>query len=476
MVQEGVVLGHLISERGIQVDKAKVEVIAQLPIPINVKGVRSFLGHAGFYRRFIKDFSKIAKPLTMLLLKDAPFLFTNECIEAFNRLKMALISAPIIRSPDWNKPFEIMCDASDLAIGAVLGQREGKALHAIYYASKTLDEAQRNYTTTEKELLAVVYALEKFRPYLVGSKVIVHTDHAALRHLLSKNEAKPRLIRWILLLQEFDLEIKDKRGADNGVADHLSRLQLDTREGFDPPIDDSLPLERLMALHGDTPWYADLANYCACGILPPNMSYQERKKLINDAKNYLWDDPFLFKVDADQILRRCIPNSDFEDVLRHCHSLPCGGHAGPQKTAYKVLQAGFYWPSLFKDAKSFVESCDACQRSGSISKRHEMPQNAILEVELFDVWCIDYMGPFPSSNGFKYILLAVDYVSKWVEAIATVTCDSKPVIRMFTKIIFPRFGVPRAIVSDGGSHFHHHTFDALLRRYGVTHKMKTAYH
>ena len=155
MVNEGVVLGHLISERGIQVDKAKIEVIEKLPPPVNVKGVRSFLGHAGFYRRFIKDFSKIAKPLTQLLLKDATFKFTDVCLESFYRIKEALITAPIIQPPDWNLPFEIMCDASDYAVGAVLGQRKDKVLHAIYYASKTLDGAQVNYATTEKELLAV---------------------------------------------------------------------------------------------------------------------------------------------------------------------------------------------------------------------------------------------------------------------------------------------------------------------------------
>ncbi|XP_056685879.1 uncharacterized protein, partial [Spinacia oleracea] len=260
MVTEGVVLGHLISNKGIQVDRAKVQVIEQLPPPVNVKGVRSFLGHAGFYRRFIKDFSKIVKPLTQLLLKDAPFVFTDACLEAFDRIKQALISAPTIRSPEWDIPFEIMCDASDYAVGAVLGQRKEKVLHAIYYASKTLDEAQVNYATTEKELLAIVYALDKFRTYLIGSKVIVYTDHAALKYLLSKKEAKPRLIRWILLLQEFDLEIRDKKGAENVVADHLSRLRYDDGKGS-TPIDDSFPDDHLLALASQSPWFADFANY-----------------------------------------------------------------------------------------------------------------------------------------------------------------------------------------------------------------------
>jgi hypothetical protein len=224
MVQEGIVLGHKVSKWGIEVDRSKIEVIEQLPPPTNVKGIRSFLGHAGFYRRFIKNFSQIARPLTSLLAKDVPFIFNNECHEAFQILKQALILAPIIQPPDWTLPFEIMCDASDFAVGAVLGQTKDKKHYAISYASKTLTGPHLNYATTKKELLAVVFAIDKFRSYLVGAKVIIYFDHAALKYLLTKKDAKPRLIRWILLLQEFDIEIRDKKGVENLVADHLSRL------------------------------------------------------------------------------------------------------------------------------------------------------------------------------------------------------------------------------------------------------------
>ena len=227
MVKEGIVLGHVVSERGFEVDWAKVQVISTLPPPTSVKGIRSFLGHAGFYRRFIKDFSAISKPLCNLLSKEAQFSFDKACLEAFTILKDKLTEAPILQSPDWTSPFEIMCDASDYAIGAVLGQRVNKKPVAIYYASKTFSEAQLNYTTTEKELLAVVYALDKFRSYIWGSKVVVYTDHKVVRHLLEKKDAKPRLIRWILLLQEFNLEIRDKKGTENVVADHLSRIVVD---------------------------------------------------------------------------------------------------------------------------------------------------------------------------------------------------------------------------------------------------------
>ena len=211
MVIQGIVLGHIVSKTGIEVDKAKVEMISNLPTPKCVRDIRSFLGHAGFYRRFIKDFSAIARPLCTLLAKDVPFAWSQACEDAFVKLKTMLVSPPIMHSPNWSLPFEIMCDASDYAIGAVLGQREDKKAFVIYYASKTLDSAQANYTTTEKEFLAVVFALEKFRSYIVGSPVTVFTDHAALKYLLSKQDTKPRLTRWILLCQEFNLTIKDKK-------------------------------------------------------------------------------------------------------------------------------------------------------------------------------------------------------------------------------------------------------------------------
>ncbi|CAL2255626.1 unnamed protein product [Prunus armeniaca] len=209
---------------GIEVDKSKIGLVRHLPSPTSVREVRSFLGHAGFYRRFIKDFSKISTPLCRLLQKDVPFVFDDECEKAFNHLKELLTSAPIIVPPDWSLPFELMCDASDYALGAVLGQRKDKKPHVIYYASRTLNDAQLNYSTTEKEFLAVVFALDKFRSYLLGTKVIIYSDHATLKYLLTKKEAKPRFIRWMLLLQEFDVEIRDKRGCENVVADHLSCL------------------------------------------------------------------------------------------------------------------------------------------------------------------------------------------------------------------------------------------------------------
>ncbi|GJW92159.1 reverse transcriptase domain-containing protein [Tanacetum coccineum] len=244
MVKEGIILGHKISKKGIEVDKAKIDVISKLPHPTTVKGIQSFLGHAGFYQRFIKDFSKISRPMTHLLEKNTPFIFSEDCILAFQTLKKKLTEAPILIAPNWDQPFEIMCDASDYAIGAVLGQRIEKHFRPIHYASKTMTEAETNYTITEKEMLAVVYAFEKFRSYLIMNKSVVYTNHSALKYLFNKKDAKARLLRWVLLLQEFDLKVIDTKG--NYATDHLSHLENPYENVFDPKeINETFPLETL---------------------------------------------------------------------------------------------------------------------------------------------------------------------------------------------------------------------------------------
>ncbi|GJS21432.1 reverse transcriptase domain-containing protein [Tanacetum coccineum] len=385
-----------------------------------------------------------------------PFLFRQnapkECIEAFETLKMKLTQAPILVAPDWDLPFEIMCDASDFAVGAVLGQ----------------------------QLLAVVYAFEKFRPYLVLSKSIVYTDHSALKYLLAKQDAKPRLLRWILLLQEFDVVIRDKKGAENLAADHLSRLENPHQSELEKKeITETFPLETLgmVTFCGDdnAPWFADFANYHAGNFVIKGMSSQQKRKFFKDVKHYFWDDPFLFKICADQVIRRCVSGQEAFDILKACHSGPTGGHYGANYTAKKIFDSGFYWPTIYKDAHDFVTRCDICQRQGKISQRDEMPQNSIQVCEIFDMWGIDFMGPFPSSRGNKYILVAVDYLSKWVEAKALPTNDARVVCK-FLKSLFARFGAPRAIISDRGTHFCNDQFAKVMLKYGVTHRLSTAYH
>nr|GEV96517.1 hypothetical protein [Tanacetum cinerariifolium] len=298
MCKEGIVLGHKISKSRIKVYRAKVDVIAKLPHPTTVKGVRSFLGHAGFYRRFIQDFSKIARPMTHLLEKETSFVFYKDYINAFDILKKKLTEAPMLVVPDWNLPFKLMCDASDFAIGVVLGQRKTKHFQPIHSASKTMTEAQINYTTTEKEMLSVVYAFEKFRPYLVLSKSIVYTDHSALKYLLSKQDAKPRLLRWVLLLQEFDVTIRDKKGSENLAADHLSRLENPLKDVLEnKDINENFPLETLGSLSsGSTLWFADTTNFHAGNFIKKGLTSQQKNFFFKDVKHYFWDDPYVFRI------------------------------------------------------------------------------------------------------------------------------------------------------------------------------------
>ncbi|GJU63639.1 reverse transcriptase domain-containing protein [Tanacetum coccineum] len=310
MVKEGIVLGHKILKYGIEVDKAKVD---------------------------------------------------------FKILKKKLTEAPILVASDWDLPFEIMYDASDFAVGAVLGQHKAKHFQPIHYASKTMTDAQAHYTTMGKELLAVVYAFEKFRPYLVLLKTIVYTDHSALKYLLAKQDAKPRLLRWILLLQEFDVIIRDKKGAENLAADYLSRLE------------------------------------------NPHQSELEKKEIT---------ETFPLKT------------LEAHDILMAFHGGPTGGDHGANYTAKKVFDLGFYWPAIYRDAHDLVTRCDACQHQGKISQRDEMPQNAIQVCEIFDVWGIDFMAPFPYLRGNN----------------------------------------------DRGTNFFNDQFAKVMLKYGVTHRLSTAYH
>ncbi|XP_021724274.1 uncharacterized protein LOC110691627 [Chenopodium quinoa] len=299
MVESGIVLGHKISHAGIEVNRAKEEVIKKLPPPTNVREVRSFLGHAGFYRRFIKDFSLIAKPLTSLLQQDKEFVLNDACQESFCRLKEAFCTAPTVQG---------------------------------------------------------------------------------------KKEAKPRLLRWVLVLQDFDYELRDKKGAENVVVDHLSRLGSARFQDYGFPIEDALRDDVLYVLEVKSePWYADIVNYLSCSVVPPDFTSQQRRRLKYEAKRYIWDDPILLKRGVDDV------------------------------NGWEIFLGG------------------------------EMPQNPILELEVFDVWAIDFICPFISSHGNKYILVTVDYVSKWAEAVASPTNDSKVVVNLF-------------------------------KRYGVSHKRGLAYH
>jgi hypothetical protein len=260
-----------------------------------------------------------------------------------------------------------------------LGQRKEGRVHAVYYATKTLNGAQLNYATTEKELLAVVFAFEKFRSYIMNSKVIVYTDHAAIKYLLTKKEAKPHLFCWILLLQEFDVEICDKKGVENVVADHLSRMNRgqDEKESMEDKMrDDHL----YRVLDKDT-WMIDIIR----AIRKMPLDHHSQKKIISESKKYFWDAPYLFKLGNDGVIRRCVPREERLEIFRKCHSAEYGGHYSHFRTQEKVWSSGFYWPEMHEDTKRYVSSCPECQRTGNISQRNSMPLKYNLQIDLFDV-------------------------------------------------------------------------------------------
>ncbi|GKC26091.1 reverse transcriptase domain-containing protein [Tanacetum coccineum] len=289
-----------------------------------------------------------------------------------------------------------------------------------------------------------VKGVRSFLGHAVSSGLLL-----ALKYLYEQQDAKTRLHTDGFLLQEFEFSFRDKKGSENLAADHLSRLW-------------------------KYPWFANIKSTCG-EFYHHRMSTQQKRKFFKDVKHYFWDDPYLFRTCADQIIRRCVHGQEALEILKACHEGPTGGHHSANLTARKVFDAGFFWPTIYRDAHMMIKSCDTCQRQGKISQRDEMPQNAIQVCEIFDVWGIDFMGPFPSSRGNKYILVAVDYLSKWVEAKALPTNDARVVVK-FLKSLFARFGTPRAIISDRGTHFCNDQFAKVMSKYGVTHRLATAYH
>nr|GFC21175.1 reverse transcriptase domain-containing protein [Tanacetum cinerariifolium] len=308
------------------------------------------------------------------------------------------------------------------------------------------------------------------------NKSIVYTDHSALKYLFAKKDTKARLLRWILLLQEFDFKVIDTRGAENYAADHLSRLENPYENVFDPKeINKTFPLESLNKVaHKDpsTPWFADLANYHAGNFIIKGMTSQQKQKFFKDARYYFWDEPYLFRTCDDQIIRLCVAGKEAINILNAYHSGPTGGHYGANNTTKKVFNSGFYWPSIYKDTFELIKRCDSCQRQGKNSQKDEMPHNFIQICEIFDVWGIDFMGPFPSSKGNKYILVAVDYLS---EAKALPTNDARVAVK-FLKSLSSWFGTPKAIISDRGTHYCNDQFSRVMAKYEVTHHLSTAYH
>nr|GEW15948.1 reverse transcriptase domain-containing protein [Tanacetum cinerariifolium] len=504
MVKEGIVLSHKISKNGIEVDKAKVDVIAKFPHPTTVKGIRSFLGHAGFYRRFIKDISKIAWPMTCFLKKDTPFLFSKECIEAFQTLKRKLTEPPILIAPDWDLPFALMYDASEFVIDAILrqfrfaklpprwGNDPGRRFRGLDFGQKSwslekpLPEVKKNgsnFGAAAGERLLYDNSSprppkefvfensnaddESFSPspipiedsdYPVEEIDLTFTPDDPMPPSIEEDDDDSRniLIREELLdnyslpLPEnesfhFDIPLSSRppvKPPDGNTRILIIKMMGDVSDQKE--INESFPLKTLNMVstraNQSTSWFADFINYRTRNFIVKGMSSQQKNKFFKDVKHYFWDDPHLFKICVDQIIRRCVSGQKVVDILKACHFGPTEGHHGLNYTARKVFDSGFYWPTIYRDAQNLIKNYDICQRQGKNLQRDEMPQNSIQ-----------------------------------VEAKALPTNDSR-VVYKFLKNLFARFGAPRAIISDMGMHFCNDQFTKVMQKYGVTHRLATPYH
>jgi hypothetical protein len=431
-------LGHVVTGTGIAVSPSKVDSILKYPSPVNVKQLRSFLGLVSWYRRFVPNFSLIVLPLTKLLKKDSKWAWTDSCQRSFDDLKSKLVSAPILVCPDFNKPLVLQTDASFSGLGAVLSQEvEGKE-HVIAFASRSLNETEKRYAVIEKELLAILWAIRKFRPYLEGYHFSVITDHSALRWLNSLSSPSGRLARWAMELQEYSFEVIHRKGVFNVVADALSRLpdSKDTEAGLAmievADTRDSWYLRRLEQVK-DCPqkwpdWKVDDGRLY-------HLRLDQLNKMINQSTDR-W--------------KLVVPAEYREPVLIENHDRPMAGHLGITKTFVKISQL-YYWPGLFRDVVRYVRRCKTCQLH-KVEQRKPPGRMGVRRPE--EPWVTvsaDLLGPYPrSKKGNTYIVVFQDYFTKWVECRPLRIADAKSVVEAFHQLIVLRWGVPKFLLCDNG--------------------------
>ena len=458
-LQELRFLGHIVSGQGVSADPDKVEAIRSYPAPTNLKEVQSFLGLAGWYHKFVPDFSKIAEPLNDLKKKGRSFFWSQACQNSFDKLKSSLISPPILGHPNLNLPFFVYTDASNTGLGAVLTQRADTGSEVVLaYASRTLNRAEINYSVTEKECLAIIWALERWQHYLEPNLFTVITDHSALKWVLSSTKTTSRLIRWALRLQRFDFIVEYRKGKLNGAPDALSRippfsqccLYSNQTEGNIP-----ISLEKVWEEQHKEPNVAKIMKQLA-----------DNKKLKQD-----------FIVLENQFhYRLYIPQSLVQEILKNYHENPLSGHAGIFKT-YKRLYEVVYWPGMWTDVRSFLKNCVVCQstKAGNQKPAGKMQQTSVKGPNV--MLGIDLMGPLPRSPERKeYLLVVVDYFTRWVELCPLQTATAKTVAQFLRKEIFTRWGIPDYILSDRGPQFVSSLFKELCEQWTVTPKLTTAYH
>ena len=469
-------LGHVFDKDGMSVDTDKIDAISAAPTPQNATELRSFLGIAAYYRRFIKGFAEISAVLHEASSTKRGFTWTDEMRVAFDTLKERLTSPPLLAFPDFDAPFVVETDASSVAIGAVLAQKkEDGKVHPIQYASRTMTAAERNYSACEREALAVIFALKKFRVYLLSSiPFTLITDHQALRYAFQKKDVHGRLARWMDFLAEYQFEVVYRAGHSNGAADYLSRIEVGPLPEEEEGNLHALAVDSERSLTGDIPediepHLQDTARYLLGRPLIEN-DYRMRKYIKRNAKRYLLWNQMLFRR-TKKGLRAIVPQSQRVAVLRTFHDGV--GHWDLQTTR-QFVASRYWWPTIGPDLYDYVKSCEGCQFASSIPKYRTDLSLPI--TSLFDSFSIDFAGPFPASkDGSRFVLVAVEHLTGWPLARATSRSTSDVVLDFIkTEIIHP-FGPPRSIISDNATAFTSSAVEQFMARFGIKWRTVLAY-
>jgi hypothetical protein len=464
-------LGHEVGAFGVRQDEGKCEAITKWKAPKNQAELRMFLGFAGYYRRFVDRFADYVANLACLLRKDIPWRWTEQQQGAFEGLKTALTSGQVLVAPDFTKPFIVYTDASDFAIGASLHQGYDGAERAIRFYSRTMIAAERNYSTTDKEALAVISALKQFRVYLLGNHFTIYTDHQALRQVLNDPQPTGRRARWIAAIMPFDFEIKYKKGGDNVVADALSRdVNLKTIADSQELTSDAQQPKAYVDLDAD----GDLVK--AIRLLqarPLPMSSTEARRIQTIAKRlFLHEGDLYRRRKAGGPARVIVSKGERQTVLRSAHEGLA--HFG-RKTTLDLVTAAYWWPGIAGDVIRFVSGCLVCQQynaSATKAATIEMPIGG-----LFDRIALDFVGPLPlTENGNRHVLVAIEALTRWPMARAVTNADAETVAKFIEEEVVQQFGAPLTILTDRGTHFMDSTITHLLDLLETKHLRTTGYH